>query len=238
MDAEYAAAYPEYYRRHWWWRVRESILLGKIRSLVGCTQSARILDVGCGAGLFFDALQQFGPVEGIESDAGAVESSGRWRHRIAHGQLDRSFRPAQAYDLILMLDVLEHIRNPDELLHAATRLLAANGRILVTVPAFKWLWTTHDDVNHHLRRYTANEIRRALTDAGLVVTETRYMFQSLAILKLAVRAGEAVALRSARGHRIPHPRLNAIMQAWYRAEYAAVGWLPFGSSVIAVGRLP
>ena len=237
MDAEYAAAYPDFYRRHWWWRVRECILLDKIRSLVGPARS-RILDVGCGAGLFFDALQEFGTVEGIESDPRAVESSGPWRHRIVQGELDASFKPAHPYDLILMLDVLEHAPNPRQLVRTAVQLLAAHGQLLVTVPAFEWLWTTHDDVNHHMRRYTGNQIRRALTDAGLFVTETRYMFQSLVMLKLAVRAGEALAVRSSRGHQIPHPRLNAVLRAWYRAEYAVAGWIPFGSSLMAVGRLP
>src|SRR5262245_50528059 len=68
MDPQYAAAYPNLYRHHWWWRVREQILLEKIRRILGRVRNPRILDVGCGAGLFFDALQPFGHVEGIEAD--------------------------------------------------------------------------------------------------------------------------------------------------------------------------
>ena len=68
MDAAYAAAYADLYRRHWWWRVRERILLDRIRDLLGDRVThANMLDIGCGAGLFFDALEQFGHVEGIGS---------------------------------------------------------------------------------------------------------------------------------------------------------------------------
>ena len=77
MDATYTAAYSQLYREHWWWRLREEILLSTIGRLLAGSRNARILDVGCGAGLFFDGLQAFGRVEGIESDPIAVEQSGR-----------------------------------------------------------------------------------------------------------------------------------------------------------------
>jgi 2-polyprenyl-3-methyl-5-hydroxy-6-metoxy-1,4-benzoquinol methylase len=117
MDEEYSTSYARLYREHWWWRVREEILLGKIRRILGSrTSGARILDVGCGAGLFFDALERFGHVEGIESDARAVGQAGRWRSRIHIGQLDETFQPSGSYDLILLLDVVEHVDRPAELL--------------------------------------------------------------------------------------------------------------------------
>ena len=75
MDSVYAAAYPELYRKHWWWRVREEILLETVARLLAGQSRARILDVGCGAGLFFDALDRFGHVEGIESDRSAIDSA-------------------------------------------------------------------------------------------------------------------------------------------------------------------
>ena len=98
MDSAYAAAYPDLYRRHWWWRVREEILLRRLTSLFETLgHPARILDVGCGAGLFFDALQRFGQVEGIESDRSSVERAGKWREHIFAGELDDGFRPAAPY---------------------------------------------------------------------------------------------------------------------------------------------
>lgn len=234
MDAEYAAAYPELYRTHWWWRVREEILLRKVQRILSGVDRPRILDVGCGAALFFDALRRFGHVEGIESDHAAVEGSGRWRQHIVRGELDDSYEPDAPFDLVLMLDVLEHVPAPDRLLRRAAEILTPNGCILVTVPAFKWLWTTHDELNHHLTRYTADEMRRTIHRAGLVTVETRYLFQSLVVAKLMTRLREALTAAPARVPRTPPAAVNGAIQTWFRAEYLLAGWLPFGGSLMAL----
>jgi len=233
MDAVYASAYPDLYAHHWWWRVREQILLKKIGVLLRDVPDARILDVGCGAALFFDALEPFGRVEGLESDSAAVMRSGRWRDRIFVGDLDDRFAAAP-YDLILMLDVLEHIAGPEQVLRRAGGLLRPGGRILITVPAFKWLWTAHDEMNRHVTRYSAAELRRVVAASGLVTLESSYLFQSLVVPKLLVRAGEALRSAPPRVPRIPPPPVNMAIQAWFRFEHAAVGWLPFGASALAV----
>jgi len=239
MDAHYVDAYARLYREHWWWRVRERILVQKIQGILKSrAPHARILDVGCGAGVFLDALEQFGHVEGIESDSAAVEQSGRWRGRIHLGELDEAFHPGATFDLILLLDVLEHVTDPDRLLRHASRLLSQGGRLVVTVPAFKWLWTSHDTLNHHLRRYTAPEIRSLVERASLEVLETQYLFQSLVVPKLLVRARERLLSGNPELPGVPPRPLNQALQVWYRAEHAVAGRLPFGSSVMTVARAP
>ena len=237
MDAAYIAAYADLYRRHWWWRVRERILLDRIRDLLrDRARNARILDVGCGAGLFFDALDQFGHVEGIESDPIAVEQSGRWRNRIHLGDLE-TFKTAAPFDIILALDVVEHLRDPDIMLGYAARLLAPNGRMVITTPAFNWLWTSHDRLNHHVKRYTAVEMCDLLRKAGLDPIDTQYLFQSLIVPKLLVRTTEALRPAMPSVPRVPPDFLNRALQTWFRIENAASGWLPFGSSVMAVASV-
>ena len=93
MDTAYATAYADLYRNHWWWRTRETILLRKLADLIDRARPARILDVGCGAGLFFDALARFGHVEGIESDAALVAAEWTVARANPVGELDDSFRP-------------------------------------------------------------------------------------------------------------------------------------------------
>lgn len=235
MDATYAAAYAELYREHWWWRVREQVLLGKVSQLLAGSHDARILDVGCGAGLLFDALGAFGRVDGIESDPIAVEQSGRWRSHIHLGEL-ATFPADGAYDLILMLDVLEHLRQPEMLLRQSAALLAPGGAMVITVPAFDWLWTAHDDLNQHVKRYTAAQMAHLVRTSGLEILEKRYLFQSLILPKLLVRAKEALLATSPAIPRIPGRLLNFGLKHWFRCEHAMAGWLPFGSSVIVVAR--
>ena len=235
MDATYTAAYSRLYREHWWWRSRERILLHKVDQLLAGKRDARILDVGCGAGLFFDALEAYGHVEGIESDRIAVEQSGRWRPRIHLGDL-ASFQSAAPYDLILTLDVLEHLQQPDVLLGQCVDRLAPGGAMIITVPAFDWLWTAHDDLNQHVKRYTATEMASLVRAAGLAVVEMRYMFQSLIVPKLMVRVKEAISAAPAAVPRVPQRLLNQGLAAWFRFENAIAGWLPFGSSVVVIAR--
>ena len=235
MDATYTAAYSRLYREHWWWRSRERILLHKIDQLLAGNRDARILDVGCGAGLFFDALEAYGHVEGIESDRIAVEQSGRWRPRIHLGEI-ASFQSAAPYDLILMLDVLEHLRQPEVLLGQSVERLAPGGAMIITVPAFDWLWTAHDDLNQHVKRYTAAEMARLVRASGMDVVEMRYMFQSLIVPKLMVRVKEAISTAPAAVPHVPHGLLNQGLAAWFRFENAIAGWLPFGSSLVVIAR--
>ena len=238
MDTAYAAAYAELYRNHWWWRSREAILLRRLAELIDSGRHARILDVGCGAGLFFDALARFGHVEGIESDAALVEQSGRWRNQIVIGELDESFRPDELFDTILMLDVLEHVPHPKEMLDSARRVLAPSGRLVITVPAFQGLWTSHDDLNHHLRRYTAETLRHTIREAGLVTESISYLFQSLVIPKLYVRVLECVKGRTHNVPQVPAAIVNRLLSKWFQAESNICKCLPFGTSLIAVVRLP
>jgi SAM-dependent methyltransferase len=234
MESEYVDAYAELYQQHWWWRVRERILLAKIRALLGDRAGrARILDIGCGAGLFFNALSELGHVEGIETEAAAVNQSGRWRSHIHLGSLE-TYKPGSGFDVVLLLDVVEHVDAPLSLLRRVADLVEPGGHMIVTVPAFDWLWTSHDDLNHHVRRYTTHELRGLIEGAGMHTLETRYLFQSLILPKLAVRAKEAVVGTVAAVPRVPSKGMNEALQIWYRVEDAVAGWLPFGGSAMAV----
>ena len=156
MDAEYGQRYRDLYARHWWWRAREAALLDTLKAIAPVGSRHWILDVGCGDGLFFDRLHEMGEVEGIEPDASLVDPQGAHRHRIHIQPFDDRFRPSANYSLILMLDVLEHLEDPVAALRHAASLLTETGRLVITVPAFRILWTNHDVINHHPRRATPN----------------------------------------------------------------------------------
>jgi 2-polyprenyl-3-methyl-5-hydroxy-6-metoxy-1,4-benzoquinol methylase len=153
VDALYACHYRELYENHWWWRARERFILAILRGLQSQENWGSILDKGCGEGLSFDSLGQFGEVEGVETDPSLATKNDRWEHRIHLSDFE-AFQSNKQYSLILMLDVLEHFRNPTLCLRRSEELLDSRGSLLITVPAFSCLWTTHDDLNCHVSRFT------------------------------------------------------------------------------------
>lgn len=237
MDPAYAAAYRDLYERHWWWRARERFLLARLTELHSPGERPRILDVGCGDALFFDELDRFGEVSGIEPDAEIVTDE-RWRNRIHVGEFDDDFAARYTFDWILMLDVLEHVGNHVALLRAVRAALAQEGLVIITVPAFRALWTRHDEINHHVTRYTRGTLSTALREANLEPVELRYFFHWLAPLKLIVKLKEAVVAGEMRAASIPPTPLNRLAYTISVAEQRMPGaaHLPFGTSLYALCR--
>lgn len=238
MQADYAVQYRELYQRHWWWRARERCILRELGRLDLRPGQESILDIGCGDGLFFDRLSGYGHVEGVEADASLVSSNGPWRDRIYIGPFDERFQPGRRFSLILMLDVLEHLADPVGALAHAGRLLTGDGRLLLTVPAFNLLWTTHDDLNHHYTRYAEKPLRQVTEAAGLEVVRMQYLFQWTCPVKLAVRLKERLVRTEPASPQLPPPLVNRGLYWLTLLEQAIVDRVPvpFGSSLLMVAR--
>jgi SAM-dependent methyltransferase len=237
VEPGYAAYYRHLYENHWWWRAREQIILGHLARLKPAGGFGPILDVGCGDGLFFEKLRAFGEPEGVEEDAALVTAVGRAQGPIHVGPFDESFRPGRRYALILLLDVIEHFRDDRACLRRALDLLAPGGTILVTVPAFRALWTAHDDVNQHRTRYTRATLGRVAQAAGFRIDHAEYLFQWTALLKLVVRAKEALWRPGPALPPVPGPAVTEVLRAAAVAEHRFLHRLrvPFGSSLLAIG---
>lgn len=238
MDPEYARRYRDLYYQHWWWRAREALLVRTLEHLRPPEGWGAILDVGCGDGLFFEKLQHLGAtVEGVEADPNLVSKNGHWRRQIHVRAFDASFQPANAYSLILMLDILEHLADPLSALQHAIRLLEPQGRILLTVPAFNALWTSHDDYNQHRTRFTRARFARLARDAGMRIDSTRYFFQWTCPVKLAQRMKERVLPGVPAPTGIPPRWANRSLYLASRLEQTLLQPfpIPFGSSLLVVG---
>lgn len=236
MDPEYGRTYRDLFERHWWWRARSAIVREVLRRHAPPAGWPAILDVGCGDGLFFDDLAEFGTSVGIEPDASLVSSAMRATGRVLIRPFDASFQPGTRYDLILFLDVLEHLPDPVAALQHARRLLAPGGTVLVTVPAFLALWTAHDDWNHHRTRYTRAGLLSEMRLAGLTPVESFYCFHWVAPVKLAVRLAEALSPAEPRPATVPATPVNEALYFMSRLEARTLTRvkLPFGSSICAV----
>jgi 2-polyprenyl-3-methyl-5-hydroxy-6-metoxy-1,4-benzoquinol methylase len=236
VDPEYGRHYRELYEKHWWWRSREEAILQVLRRQFGARRNLNILDIGCGDGVFFDRLTEFGDVEGIEPAAALVDPAGPHRARITVAPFDEEFRPGKRYSLILMLDVLEHLDRPAQALRHAAALLEPGGLLLITVPAFRLLWTSHDVLNQHRERFTKGSFRGLARQAGVHVLEARYFFLWLFPVKLIARGREWLAPTKPKVPEPPPRWLNGFLQTFSRADnrVALAAPFPVGSSLLVL----
>ena len=198
-------------------------------------ETREILDVGCGDGLFFPALSQFGTVNGVESDSDIVDPAGEFSESIHVGLFD-SYQPHKQFHWITMLDVIEHIPDATTALQLAGDLLADDGKILITVPAFNMLWTKHDDFNQHQTRYTKRLLKQQTAKAGLKIINMHYFYHWTFAAKLLVRLKEAIVKAPPVSAQVPATWVNKTCQALCQLEQRLITPLhpPFGSSLFAV----
>lgn len=238
MESIYAQQYRNLYENHWWWRAREHYVLDVIAGL-NLPQQAAIVDIGCGDGLFFGPLSKFGTPFGIEPDE-TLLSQTPWRDHIYNVPFDQNFEVDQQFDLVLMLDVLEHLDDDKYALQKAANLLKPRGKILVTVPALMSVWTAHDAVNHHRCRYKKAELESLFRNTGLTVTFCRYYFVWTYFPKLLLSFKERLfgASTSNTQTQIPSKMVNTLITRVSYLEHRLFHHIPipFGTSLIAVGE--
>ena len=223
---------------HWWYVARRRILADLIAREVALPKDARILEIGCGTGHNFEMLRDFGRLDAVEVDGEArALASSRLGHAVSAAPLPALDGIADAgYDLIALLDVLEHVDEDQAALESIARKLAPRGRILVTVPAYQWMWSAHDVAHHHKRRYSKRGLRRVAEAAGLKVQRIGYfnslLFPIAAIVRLA---GKAVG-RESSDDKVPPAPLNSLFKAIFGLERHLVGriTLPAGVSLFAL----
>ena len=245
MDARYVAAYERLEREHWWWLARRRLLLGVFETLASsCPPDRRpvVLDVGCGAGLNLAALRQRCDCQGVEPNPLLVE---RARENsgvpVQVGSLPYGL-PAfeRQFDIVMLLDVIEHIDDDVTALQTAASLLRPGGWIVINVPALPWLWSAHDVINQHKRRYVAAGLRAVITRAALEVTLLRYWGALLVPLAWVERRMAGWHGQGAQAYevKVPAAPLNALLYGLVRCEYALTGWLrpPLGLSLLAVAQ--
>ena len=140
---------------HWWYRARRDILADYLTRYGALPKDAKILEIGCGTGHNLPMLAEFGEIDAIEIDPAAREiASERLGKPVGAAPLpELPGVPRAHYDLIAVLDVVEHIEDDVAALKAMADCLAPGGKILIAVPAHAWLWSANYVVNHHHRRY-------------------------------------------------------------------------------------
>lgn len=228
-------------RDHWWFVGRRRIIAALIERFRPKPGPLAILEVGCGTGSNVALLQQFGTVDAVEPDDEArAFAAGRTGLPIKGGYLPDGVALEDArYDLIVLLDVLEHIPDDRGALAGLVAKLAPGGRLLLTVPAMPSLWSGHDVAHHHQRRYTPRALEKVVRDAGFRPIH-RGAFNSLLLpAVVAVRLVNKLAGRKGGDDDALPPRpVNRLLATLFGAEryFAARGWLPLGVSLALVAQ--
>ncbi|MDP9423487.1 MAG: class I SAM-dependent methyltransferase [Pseudomonadota bacterium] len=228
--------------RHWWFTARRRILDGIIERIVKPPRDARILELGAGTGHNLAMLSRFGAVEASELDPVARElASERLGRPVVEAALpDLSMFPADSYDLIALLDVLEHVPDDKGSLQSIYQLLKTGGALLLTVPINPWMWSAHDVAHHHHRRYRKHEIRALAEGAGFEI-ELLSPFNSLLFPPIAaVRLAGKLTGKDDSDDAMPSAPVNAILDTVFGLERSLIGRvpMPFGVSLVAVLRRP
>jgi len=227
-------------RDHWWFVGRRRIVTTLIEHFRPKAGPMRILEVGCGTGSNIEMLQQFGTVDAIEPDDHArAFASQRTGLAIKGGYLPDVPLEDGAYDLIVLLDVLEHIPDDVGALTALRPKLAPGGRLLLAVPAIPALWSGHDVAHHHQRRYTARSLDAAVGAAGFRRLH-RAAFNSLLLPAIVgVRLVNRLLGRTGGDDdRVPPKPLNRLLTNLFGAErhVAVRGLFPAGVSLALIAE--
>ena len=227
---------------HWWYRARREILADYLTREASLPKHARILEIGCGTGHNLPMLAGFGEVDAIEIDPAA---RGFAAERLGKPVGDAPL-PALtgvergAYDLVAVLDVVEHVEDDVGALKGMAEVLKPGGAILVTVPAHPWMWSAHDTVNHHHRRYSKATLDRAICDAGLTHNGLRYFNSLLFPVAVAARVAGKLTGKDDSDDSPPAAPVNKALESVFRLERHLVGRVPLppGLSIITLVRKP
>ncbi len=228
---------------HWWFVARRKIIAALLQAMdVGANN--KILEVGCGTGGNICFLQQFGDVTGVEHDRQAAEMAReRTAAPIQQGSLPRNLPElSPPYDLVCIFDVIEHVDEDSESVAALADTLRPGGRMVITVPAFNFLWSRHDDENQHKRRYRKRDLRALAEQNGLAIDYISYFNFWLFLPVAAIRLARKIFpyKQAWQDMQLPNRWINSTLQLVFGTEKFAMGRLslPFGISLIAALSKP
>lgn len=239
MNVNMYRIFFEIQKKHWFFVSKKAIVLDIINRHLTKKSDLKILDIGCGAGLMLNALESIGQTYGMDASDEAI----RFSKEIFTGQVEKGSLPDQIpykknfFDLITLLDVIEHVDQDVDSLKAIRSRLVVGGKAIVTVPAYMFLWSAFDELNQHKRRYTLNELNVKLLQAEFFVEKISYYNTFLFPLVYIVRMLNNFLRKDGSSDiDLPNKSLNYILEKIFMIEkyFLRVINLPFGVSIVAV----
>ena len=218
--------------KHWYYVTKVRAIRSLVEQLAPKAQT--LLDVGAGSGFFAKELLSSGELalrRAVCVDPKYVED--RFEGDIAF----RRDLPDEPAELLLLLDVLEHVPDDRALLSDSLQMLAPGGVVVITVPAFMSLWSSHDVYLDHFRRYRLEQVVDLAETSGLEVLTRRYLFGSLfPIAFLVRRLFRSNGSEMGSDLRPIHPVIDRILRGWFSLEHIAVRQRVFGVTAVVACR--
>jgi SAM-dependent methyltransferase len=219
---------------NWWWaKARREIVQQCMKEVI--TRDMNILEIGAGYGAMTGMLSHFGTVKAIEPYQDAVSYlQAKFNIKTYHGTFE-SFTETTRYDLITCFDVLEHIEDDKKALSKIATLVNDGGFLVLTVPAYKFLWNRHDEINHHYRRYSKKELIKKIPD-NLIIQKATYF--NTFLFPMAI-IDKMVLSKNKRSYSFdPNAVVNSILYRIFSAEKTALRFfsLPFGVSILLIAK--
>jgi SAM-dependent methyltransferase len=244
MKIEMYSHIYEVEQTHWWYVARREIIFDWTWQVLARYETPKILDIGCGTGLNLEYLRQqhYTDVVGLDFSAEAMRFC-QSRHLPSLIQGDGTLPPlrSQSFDVIMALDLIEHLEDDLFALRSLARILKPGGTLIIFTPAFNFLWGLQDEVSHHFRRYTAPDLRRKVKSAGLEIDKLTYANMFLFPFIWAGRQALKLVNNNIQGtsENDLHPSWsNQILRRIFLAEKPLLRQidLPLGVSVFCIAR--
>lgn len=226
---------------HWWFVGRRRVLTRLLKGL-GLPRDAQILEAGSGMGANIDMLRAFGQVSAfdpyeparqfVEKRTGVTPVDGRLPDGIPFAK--------GSFDLACAFDVVEHVDDDAASIKAMAAMLKPGGYLFLTVPAYQWMWSRHDEARHHKRRYLLDVLLGMVRDAGLEPVKASHFNALLFPLAVTVRALKRAVGSTSDDDELPPKAVNSALTGIFAAEAAILerGALPFGLSIVLIARRP
>lgn len=222
--------------KHWWFVGRRKVV-SKILNELELPNNAKILEAGCGTGGNLKMLSAYGEVYAFEPSTFAIDCAKHKKNSVVHrGCLPYDIPYEQGvFDLVVALDVIEHIQQDKESLEVLIDCLKPGGILLVTVPAFQSLWSAHDVLHHHMRRYSKQELCMLTKDSNVNIRLVSY-YNSLLfpIAYIARLTKKIIKIKDSSEDQMPSSIINSIFSSFFSLERFFIGKIPipFGLSLI------
>lgn len=241
MNENMYRLFYEIQKKHWWFVSKKKIVSDFVENILNTREKKenKILDVGCGSGLMLEKLSEYGTVYGMDfSDEAIKFSSEIYPGEIRKGSLPNAVPFEDAFfDLIVALDVIEHVDEDVLALKTIKTKLKTGGKAIITVPAYMFLWSKFDEINEHKRRYTVPDLKNKLEISGLKIRKISYYNTFLFPVVYLVRNINKLLKRNAENEvAMPSRNINNLLKKIFSFESGILNKMnmPFGVSIIAI----